>query len=185
MTDLAERIAAERPTLMRAARQLLRNRAWAEDAVSETLVAALENPSAFRGGSSLRTWLVGILKHKVVNEVRQHTRERQGEPNPGPLGFDDWMEQAEARSTWTDPQERLSRLQFMTELDRCLSALPWRQARAFTMRNLFEQETAEICDELGITANSLFVMLYRVNRRLRRALGPERLQRNAFKGESC
>lgn len=161
--------------LMRTAMQLLRNRAWAEDAVSETLVAALENPSAFRGGSSLRTWLVAILRHKVVDEVRRHTRECQAEPCLGSFGFDDWTDTSpigppEAQSTWADPQERLSLQQFMAELDQCLKTLPSRRARVFVMRNVLEQETAEICDELGITANNLFVMLHRANRGLRNAL---------------
>jgi RNA polymerase sigma-70 factor (TIGR02943 family) len=187
MTNLAERIAAEHPVLMRTARQLLRNRAWAEDAVSETLVAALENPSAFRGGSSLRTWLVAILRHKAVDEVRRHTRECQGEPCVRSSGLDDWtsgtpIESAEAQAPWADPQERLSSRQFMTELDRCLKTLPSRQARAFIMRNVLEQETPQICDELGITANGLFVTLHRARRGLRRALQARRAPVSASVG---
>jgi DNA-directed RNA polymerase specialized sigma24 family protein len=60
-TDVAE----QRGYLLKFARLQLRNEAWAEDAVSETLLAALAKPQAFSGRAQLRTWLVGILKHKV------------------------------------------------------------------------------------------------------------------------
>ena len=77
MHEFADELAAMRPMLVRMAQQRLRNEAWAEDAVSETLVAALEKPSAFTQRAMLRTWLVGILKHKVVDQIRRHTRECQ------------------------------------------------------------------------------------------------------------
>ena len=73
--DFAAQVEALRPQLMRFARSQLRNDAWAEDAVSDTLLAALEKPDAFAGGSQLKTWLVGVLKHKVVDQLRRHTRE--------------------------------------------------------------------------------------------------------------
>jgi RNA polymerase sigma-70 factor (ECF subfamily) len=75
MTDFARQVQALRPQLLRFARTQLRNDAWAEDAVSDTLLAALEKPQSFSGQSQLKTWLVGILKHKVVDQLRRHTRE--------------------------------------------------------------------------------------------------------------
>ena len=75
MTDFARQGEALRPQLLRFARTQLRNEAWAEDAVSETLLAALEKPQSFAGGSQLKTWLVGILKHKVVDQLRRQSRE--------------------------------------------------------------------------------------------------------------
>ena len=77
MQEYANQVAALRPMLMRVARKRLRNDAWAEDAVSETLVAALEEPGVFAGRSSLQTWLVGILKYQTVHQLRRHTRECQ------------------------------------------------------------------------------------------------------------
>jgi RNA polymerase sigma-70 factor (TIGR02943 family) len=172
MSDFAERVAAQRPILLRTAHQLLRNKAWAEDAVSETLVAALEKPSAFAGGAQLRTWLVAILKHKIVDQIRHHTRECQvdagGEPAGDVESSDAPLASAfAAAAAGIDPQERLSRLQFITELDQCLQTLPQQQERAFILRNCLEKDTGEICDELGVTANNLYVILHRANRRLR------------------
>jgi len=172
MSDFAERVAAQRPILLRTAHQMLRNKAWAEDAVSETLVAALEKPGAFAAGAGLRTWLVAILKHKIVDQIRHHTRECQVDAGDDAAGDVDGSgaplaSAFAAASAGIDPQERLSRLQFITELDQCLQTLPRQQERAFVLRNRMEKDTSEICDELGVTANHLYVMLHRANRRLR------------------
>lgn len=171
----ADDVVALRPMLVRVARQKLRNEAWAEDAVSEALVAALENPAAYTGRASLRTWLVAILKNKIVDQVRRHTRECQvdaydAEPEFGELGDGLPGGTAEAHADWGDPQERLDRRQFMAELDRCLKTLPPQQERAFVLRDWMEKETEDICAELGVTANHLAVMLHRARRRLRLSL---------------
>ena len=68
-------VADLRVYLLKFARLQLRNDAWAEDAVSETLLAALSKPQAFEARSQLKTWLVGILKHKIVDVLRQRGRE--------------------------------------------------------------------------------------------------------------
>ena len=175
MQGYADQLVALRPMLVRVARQRLRNEAWAEDAVSETLVAALENPNAFAGRAKLQTWLVGILKHKVVDQTRRGTRETQLQ------GFDDEPEGGdpsdamssthfEGRSDWGDPQEQVSRRQFMALFDECLKELPPLQRRAFILRNWVEEETHEICDQLGVTAGNLYVMLHRARNRLRASL---------------
>jgi RNA polymerase sigma-70 factor (ECF subfamily) len=175
MHDFADQVVALRPMLVRVARQKLRNEAWADDAVSETLVAALENPAAFTGRATLRTWLVGILKHKVVDQVRRHTRECQVDSNDEEPGFGDLPNAlpggaAQAHADWGDPQERLNRRQFMAQFDQCLKALPPKQGRAFMLRNWMDKETDDICRELGVTANHLAVMLHRARKHLRTSL---------------
>src|SRR3954470_24552229 len=74
---IEHQLAEHRPYLLRFARLQLRNDAWAEDAVSETLLAALSKPQSFERRSQLKTWLVGILKHKVIDLLRQRQREVQ------------------------------------------------------------------------------------------------------------
>ena len=74
-TELSATLGQMRPVLMNLARLQLRNEALAEDAVSETMLAAIEQAHTFRGGSKVRTWVVGILKHKVVDQLRRHKRE--------------------------------------------------------------------------------------------------------------
>ncbi len=176
MQGFADELVALRPMLVRFARQRLRNDAWAEDAVSETLVAALENPGAFAGRAKLRTWLVAILKHKLVDQTRRGTRERQfdyfddDEPEAGDLSNAISGSPFEDRAGWGDPQERLSRRQFMAQFDRCLKELPPQQGRAFILRNWMEEETDEICKQLGVTAGNLAVILHRARNRLRDSL---------------
>ena len=76
MTDtIAHELETLRPALLKFARLQLRNAAWAEDAVSETLLAALEKPDAFAGRAQPLTWLIGILKHKVIDQIRRQSRE--------------------------------------------------------------------------------------------------------------
>jgi DNA-directed RNA polymerase specialized sigma24 family protein len=68
-------VAELRDYLMKFARLQLRNETWAEDAVSEVMVAALSKPQSFGNRSQLKTWLVGILKHKIIDALRLHGRE--------------------------------------------------------------------------------------------------------------
>ena len=75
MATFEEQLVEHRVYLLRFARLQLRNDAWAEDAVSETLLAALSKPQSFGNRSQLKTWLVGILKHKVIDLIRSHARE--------------------------------------------------------------------------------------------------------------
>jgi DNA-directed RNA polymerase specialized sigma24 family protein len=70
-----QQVASHRDYLLRFARLQLRNETWAEDAVSETLLAALSKPLSFASRSQLKTWLVGILKHKIIDALRHHGRE--------------------------------------------------------------------------------------------------------------
>ena len=97
MPDFADQIAALRPLMLRVARKRLRNDAWAEDAVSETVLAALERQAAFAGDAPLQPWLMGILHHKLIDQVRRHTRERQLGASGDPCDIDDMAASRTAR----------------------------------------------------------------------------------------
>ena len=75
MSSFNDQLVEHRIYLLRFARLQLRNDAWADDAVSETLLAALSKPQSFGNRSQLKTWLVGILKHKVIDILRKQVRE--------------------------------------------------------------------------------------------------------------
>jgi RNA polymerase sigma-70 factor, ECF subfamily len=175
MDQLVDAIAAHRNNLVRMARRQVQNPAWAEDAVSEAIMAALENPDAFARRAELGTWLGGILKHKLVDQVRRHTRECQAPPSRSDAGFcvqedEASVEPSHADRGRGDPLERLSQRQFMAQFETCLKALPRQQARAFMLRNWMEQDTADICEVLGVSANHLGVMLHRARNRLRASM---------------
>ena len=166
-----------RPYLMRFALLQLRDRSAAEDAVQEALLAAIQGGERFAGQSSLRTWLVGILKHKIVDSLRKTARERPRESSPEGDGaenpevfFADDGHFAEPPGEWASPEQALEERRFFEALERCLQSLPRNTASAFTMRELMGLETGEICKELGISTSNCWVMLYRARMSLRACL---------------
>jgi RNA polymerase sigma-70 factor (TIGR02943 family) len=175
MSEFATAVQTLRPQLMRFARAQLRNEAWAEDAVSETVLAALSKPQAFAGQSQLKTWLVGILKHKVVDQLRRHAREAtvlvgdDGEDLDDDL-FDETGHWREPPQAWGDPAARLGEREFLIVMQACIDRLPPVQGRVFLMREWLELDSAEICKELAITSTNLWVLLHRARLRLRDCL---------------
>jgi RNA polymerase sigma-70 factor (TIGR02943 family) len=176
MSDFAREVQALRPQLLRFARTQLRNDAWAEDAVSETLLAALEKPQSFGGLSQLKTWLVGILKHKVVDQLRRHAREASlstdddDDADLDTLLFKADGEWREAPKDWGDPEHALRERQFFEVLEACVEHLPATQGRVFMMREWLELDADEICNQLSITTTNLWVLLHRARLRLRECL---------------
>jgi RNA polymerase sigma-70 factor (ECF subfamily) len=178
--ELERSLAGLRPTLMGIARLQLRNDAWAEDVVSETIVAALEASRSFAGQSQLKTWVVGILKHKIIDQFRRTKREVSADAQLEAAQVETFDElfaadghRVSAPLDWGDPEATFSRSQFFEVLQTCLDRLPAGLARIFMMREWLEYETGQICKELGITSTNCFVMLYRARMRLRECLDVE------------
>lgn len=160
----------------------LRDSAAAEDAVQETLLAALQAYEGFAGRGSERTWLTGILKHKIVDHFRRASR-----LTPASQLGDETLEHAElfrdegpwvehwrpdkAPVDWkADPARLCEQTEFWEVFRGCLAPLPERVASAFMLRELDGLESAEICEVFQITANNLWVMLHRARAHLRRCL---------------
>lgn len=175
--SLERQLAELRAPLLRYAALQLRDAAAAEDAVSETLLAILEKPAAFGGMSSLRTYATGILKHKVVDALRRGGREvpidvaedRTHDEAIDALFQSDghWVEPPRP---WGEPEAVLAQREFFTVLEGCVEQMPNRLARVFMARECLEQEVAEICAEMNITANHCGVLLYRARMLLRECL---------------
>jgi len=164
--------------LFRCAQLRVRDPKLAEDIVQETFLAALQARERFAGQSSERSWLVGILKHKVIDHFRKATRE-QPDQNADLMAdefeelFDEsghWKIETTGPKEWSDPSGALDRKEFWEVLTRCLSELPPRMATAFSLREIDELATEEICAALNITAANLWVMLHRARTHLRRCL---------------
>ncbi len=176
LPDFARQVEALRPQLLRFARSQLRNDAWAEDAVSETLLAALEKPGSFAGRSQLKTWLVAVLKHKVVDQLRRHSREATVLSTDDGDDLDESLFETqgghwrEMPRDWGSPEAQLGQRQFFEVLEACMDHLPPTQGRVFMMREWLELGTDEICKELQITATNLWVLLHRARLRLRECL---------------
>jgi RNA polymerase sigma-70 factor, ECF subfamily len=181
-SDPADWVDSHGDYLYRYALFRLRDPALAEDAVQETLLAALQSRKAFAGRSAERTWLTGILKHKLVDHFRKLGRQTySNRPDGEEFEHDElfrkegeWkghFDPARAPVEWcADPARLLEEGEFREVFQRCLSPLPARIGSAFTLREVDGLSSEEICEVLGITVNNLWVMLHRARTHLRRCL---------------
>ena len=168
-----------RSYLLRYALVQLRDQTAAEDAVQETLLAAVEGGARFSGKSSVKTWLTGILKHKIIDQVRRQSRERpllQGEDDErSEADVIDGLFKADGHwqnfpANWGDPGNALENKRFWETFETCARLMPVKTARVFMMREVMELSTEEICKELDITATNCWVMLHRARLSLRECL---------------
>ena len=161
--------------LYRYARRRLISDELAQDAVQETLLAALEARTSFAGRSAVRTWLTGILKHKVADLLRRHGRE-----SPPPQlqdGGDDWEalfaadgHWARALREWPTPESELEKSRLLAALEECYKRLKPALARVLSLRVVEDKETEDICSELGMTQSHVWVSLHRARLTLRECL---------------
>lgn len=174
-----QQLVAHRDYLLKFARLQLRNESWAEDAVSETIVAALSKPQAFGNRSQLKTWLVGILKHKVIDIFRLHARTVALETDPDAGHANDELDAlvfkanghfAQPPANWGNPEQDLQSQQFFAVLEACTEKMPPAMGRVFLMREWLELSSDDICKELGLSATNLYVTLHRARLRLRECL---------------
>jgi RNA polymerase sigma-70 factor (ECF subfamily) len=148
----------------------------AEDLVQETFLAALGAYKNFKGHSTLRTWLIAILKNKSVDHIRKKVKERRSDEmerlgNGVGANFNGQAEWPLRHAKWLDtPLKLYARKELMDTLSNCLSKLPDRLAQAFIMREIDELSTKEICESLNITSANCWVILHRARRRLRACL---------------
>lgn len=179
--DRQNELNALRPDLLRFARLQLRDAGAAEDAVQETLLAALTGSHSFESRSSYKTWLISILRNKIIDIIRSQGREvsassladdDEGDEQLADTLFDrrgHW--QAEARpGRWSDPEASFEQKQFWAVFEACLDRLPAKAARVFMMREFLGLETDEICKETGMSTSNCWVVLHRARQGLRTCL---------------
>ena len=157
----------------------LRDPGAVEDVVQETLLAAIQGGARFSGKSTVKTWLTGILKHKIIDQVRRQLREQ-----PLLQSEDDDRTEADIidalfkpdghwlsfPANWGDPDNALEMKEFWQIFEMCSRLMPAKTARVFMMREVMELTTGEICKELDITATNCWVMLHRARLSLRECL---------------
>lgn len=155
----------------------VRDRDAAEDLLQETLLAALQAKANFAGEAAEQTWLIGILKHKMMDYFRRSARENTEEwheqsfDNEDDDYFDRRGHWQVAFSAWSKPDKALEQEQFLAVLQRCIDRLPPRQAQLFVLRELDGLESEEICAILSLsTLNNFWVALSRTRVQLRHCL---------------
>jgi len=179
--------------LFRYAYLRLRDRSSAEDLVQETLLAALR--ADFSGQSSERTWLIGILKHKLSDHWRKQHRSAPIEARPNTEDADDVLEKifdAAANdhwrtkpTPWRDPEAALEQQEFWRVLSECIAALPSAQGQAFSLCELDGLDGPQACKVLDIAPTNLWVTLHRARLRLRQCLETRWFGREAASRKSA
>jgi RNA polymerase sigma-70 factor (ECF subfamily) len=170
-----------RTILLRYALLQLHDEAVAEDAVQETLLAALQSGDSFRSESAVRTWLIGILKHKIADHYRaaerryslgEPTSEDKDDPNAAleQLIFDGKGRWIGAPSAWNNPDHALEQGEFWGVFEWCQKNLSEQHARAFMLREMVGLETEEICQDMNISHSACRVYLHRARLGLRECL---------------
>lgn len=167
-------LAAHRGVLLRFARRRVRDEALAEDAVQDALLAAVGSAHRFQGQSTLRTWLIGILNHKIQDAFRRETRYVPLAPDDdgGPGGADDRFEPRAARGRGAplpsddDPAHEVAGRRMRAVLEQEIEALPDTLRDVFRMQALEGVDTAEVCERLSITEANCWVRLHRARKRL-------------------
>ena len=160
----------------------LRDKWLAEDMVQDTLVAAMQSGKSFEARSSERTWLCGILKHKIIDHFRKSSRETELTDEEADMSSYDYLFREEGvwKGHWAaevrpivwegDPEKALESAEFRGILSHCLGELPERVANVFVMREMEGMEAAEICNTLTISSSNFWVMMHRARLHLRRCI---------------
>lgn len=144
------------------------DKAKAEDIVQETFLAAFKSKDNYAGQSSVRGWLFGILKHKILDHFRLESRDQGVKQDYGAeegidqhFGMFCWVKGFGPRFWSDDPHRALQDKQFLEVVQKCLRELPDRLRRVFILREMEELETREIQEIVGAKSGYVRVMLHR------------------------
>jgi RNA polymerase sigma-70 factor (ECF subfamily) len=170
-------LVAHRGAMLRFARRRIRDEALAEDAVQDALLAALSSLDSFQGQSAVRTWLIGILNHKIQDAFRRETRyvRFDGETDGDDAGEDTrgaWSTAAGAPGRDADdPVSTVARRRMHEALVAEVDRLPETLRSVFLMQAVEGVATQDVCRQLDITEANCWVRLHRARKRLTERLG--------------
>ncbi len=161
----------------------------AEDAVQECLAAALGASRPFAGDSAERTWLMGILKHKVLDALRARYRRKEHSADlsamaSGPMdefSGGSWRAHQQGSGALSDPDQkasplgRMERAEFARLVAAAVERLPEPMRAVLVLREVDGLNTAELGEALGVSASQVWTLVHRAKARLRRELGGDDL----------
>jgi len=165
----------------------VRDAGLAEDLLQETLLTSISSCVSHAGRTSERTWLLAIMKHKVVDHFRRLARNTHFQLSPeDSIYFEEsgpwtghWRDD-QAPLTWAaDAAALLESGEFWQMFDHCLAQLPQQMSIAFTLREIDGLSSTEICEILNITPNTLCALLHRSRSKLRHLLEANWFSRQA------
>lgn len=146
----------------------------AQDLVQDTFVAALKAQFSFKGNSSERTWLVSILKRKIIDHYRRASVRKNTSNTDFSSPFNaegvyqhHWSDEGQPGKWNIDPANDLEKDEFQRALALCMSLLPEQWRRVFHLKMMEESSGEEICKDLNITSSNLWVIIHRAKLKLR------------------
>ncbi len=148
----------------------------AQELVQEAFVGAVSAYKRFRGQSTLKTWLVAILKRKIVDYYRRRNTQKnvtvlEPETERSEPLFDETGHWQSMPGQWQfNPGAAYEQKEFMDILYDCLANLPNRLSEIFMLREFEELDTETICLQMQITESNSWVMLYRARMHLKKCL---------------
>ncbi len=149
----------------------------AEEVVQETFLAAWKSKESFSGRSTEKSWLFGILKHKILDYFRQVKKRGEIEfGDPGEWESAENLFQANGLwktppSSWgINPEEAAQNVQLLEALNQCVENLSDRFKSLFLLKEMDGLTADEICDQLEIKPANLWVMMHRIRSRLKTCL---------------
>jgi len=138
----------------------------AKDLVQETFVAGLNSAKNFKGDAAERTWLIAILKRKVIDHYRKiNSKKGQAEVKinykSGDEDEGDWLEERVADPFDKSGEDSIENEELGIAIQNCIAQLPSKQAKVFNMKTIQGMSTEDICNELGINPSNLWVIIHR------------------------
>lgn len=138
----------------------------AKDLVQETFLAGLKSAKNFKGDAAERTWLIAILKRKVIDHYRKiNSKKGKAEVRMGYGNHSDtegdWLEEQVADPFSTFENNAIENEELGLAIQECIAKLPKKQSLAFTMKTIQGMDTEDICNELNINPSNLWVMIHR------------------------
>lgn len=154
------------------------NKATAESIVQETFLAGIKGIQNFEGKSTVKTWLLSILKNKVTDRFRKVYREpKQVSASDSDQGdiVDEYFYRSGIWKKWIPswaetPDDALERKKLIEVLESCIKKLPARMREVYILKSMDNKTTEELCEDLEISSSNLWVMIYRARMHLRECL---------------
>lgn len=151
------------------------NRDLSKDLVQETFYSGLKGMANFKGLASERTWLISILKRKIIDYYRK-INSKKGQKEVRVNFYESgekkgsWLEERVPIEWGNEAEKKIENQELKNVLDLCIENLPEKYRMVFLLKSIQRYETEEICNELNISASNLWVIIHRARQQLRRCL---------------
>ena len=153
----------------------INNHDLAKDLVQDTFFAGLKAMNNFQGKASERTWLISILKRKIIDYYRK-INSAKGKAEVKMNFYSDgdregeWIEERVPSDWGSDIEKRIENEELYKALEKCIGSLPEKYAIVFRMKTIQQFDTEEVCKELDITSSNLWVIIHRARTQLRKCM---------------